>query len=513
MLINDIASRVRLSHKFVPWHKQNYRSRMNTRLLPAIGGPLAFFGILLFFHPTGLSEAGVAVLASTVWIAVWWIFEVTHIAVTALLPIILFPVTGALGLSATTASYGHKFIFLYMGGFILAMTIEKWGLHKRIALHIINALGAGISRIILGFMVATAFLSMWISNTATTVMMLPIALAIVQQLKDHPDTKANENQLFGKALMLAIAYSASIGGMATLFGTPPNLVLAGVVEKTFGVEIGFAQWFQFGFPISVLLLTICWLYLTRFAFRFELQAFPGGRAEIRRLIHALGRMSREETTVLIIFGFTALGLIGRQWLQRLLPGLDDTVVAMTAGLVLFLWPSSKKGGTLIGWPEAVRLPWGVLILFGGGMALAAGFDQSGLAEWIGTQFEVLKGLPLILLVLILVAAVNFLTEITSNVATTAMLLPILAAMALNIDIHPYILLVSATVAASCAFMLPVATPPNAIVFGSGYLTIPDMMRTGIWMNILSVILLTLAVYGGLSWLWGFDPEVVPAAWR
>ena len=484
-----------------------------SKLVAGLLGPILFQFILLYFHPEGLSKQANAVLACTVWIAIWWIFEVVNISITALLPIVIFPLSGALDIGATTASYGHKYIFLYMGGFVLAMAIEKWNLHKRIALSIINLLGTGISTIILGFMLATAFMSMWISNTATSVMMLPIALAIVNQLKDHPETPENENELFGKALMLAIAYSASIGGMATLIGTPPNLVLAGIVKKIYGFEISFAQWFKFGLPISILLLTICWLYLTKVAFRFKIQEFPGGRTEIRRLLKNLGNWSYEERVVLAVFSLAACLWIGRSYLQNFLPNLDDTIIAIMASLILFLWPSSKKDEPIITWPEAVKMPWGIMILFGGGMALAAGFQESGLANWIGQQFNLLEHLPMFLLIFILVAAVNFLTEITSNLATTAMLLPILAPMALSLGMHPYMLLVAATVAASCAFMLPVATPPNAVVFGSGYLKIADMIRRGIWMNIISIILLAIFTFFVLPYLWGFDPSVFPAEWK
>ncbi|MEM9544543.1 MAG: SLC13 family permease [Bacteroidota bacterium] len=483
---------------------------MNKRkLFPAILGPFLFGVLLNFFHPSGLSIQANAVLACTAWIAIWWIFEVTDISVTALLPIILFPLTGALDIKTTTAAYGHKYIFLYLGGFILAITIEKWNLHKRIALNIINLIGAGISKIILGFMLATAFMSMWISNTATTVMMLPIGLAIILQLKDDPETEEDENQKFGKALMLAIAYSASIGGMATLFGTPPNLVFAGVVQEVYGVEIGFGEWMLFGLPISILLMGICWMYLTKYAFKFKMDEFPGGREKIRALLSDLGLWSDEEKKVVTVFAITAFLLIFRQKIQLLVPQIDDTIIALGMGILLFLIPSSKKGEVLLTWKEAVKMPWGVIILFGGGMALAAGFQQSGLAVWIGNQFELMKALPIFLLILLLIAAVNFLTEITSNLATTAMLLPILAPMALSIDVHPYILLVSATVAASCAFMLPVATPPNAIVFGSGYLKIPDMIKTGFWMNMISIILLTLIVFFVLENLWGFNGQAFP----
>ncbi len=476
-------------------------------------GPALFLIVLTFFHPEGLSVEANAVLACTIWIAVWWVFEVTNISVTALLPIVLFPLTGALSLNQTTAAYGHKYVFLYMGGFILAIAIEKWNLHKRISLSIIKLIGTSISKIILGFMMATAFMSMWISNTATTVMMLPIGMAIISQLEDHPDTEENENTIFGKALMLAIAYSASIGGMATLIGTPPNLVLAGVVKETFNIEITFGQWMSFGFPISILLLGICWIYLTKFAFKFKIESFPGGRAEILKQLKLLGKITFEEKIVLAVFTSTSALWISRSFLQNYIPNLDDTIIAILAGLTLFLLPSSQKNKPIISWKEAAKMPWGIIILFGGGMAMAAAFQDSGLADWIGSQFNLLGSLPILLLILLLITAVNFLTEITSNLTTTAMLLPILAPIALSIDMHPYILMVSATVAASCAFMLPVATPPNAVVFGSGYLTIPNMVKTGIWMNIISIILLTFFVFFVLSNLWDIDPYVFPLEFK
>ena len=470
---------------------------------------------MVFFHPAGLSYEGNAVLATALWMAIWWISEAVPIAVTALLPIALFPLTGGLSLSDTTASFGHKYVFLYVGGFILAIAIERWNLHKRIALNIINVIGTNVKKIILGFMVATAFLSMWISNTASSVMMLPIGMAIISQLKDNPKTKKDENQIFGKALMLSIAYSASIGGMATLIGTPPNLVLAGIVQEIYNVEITFSKWIAFGLPISVLLLMICWFYLTNFAFTFQQKTFPGGKSEIKRQLLALGKISYEEKVVLVVFALTAFAWISRSFLiAKLLPNIDDTIIAIISAIVLFILPASKhQSRQMITWEEAVKLPWGILLLFGGGLALAEGFKQSGLAVWIGSQMTLLDSVSLILLLLILVTAVNFLTEITSNIATTAMLLPILAPLALIIDVHPFILMVGATVAASCAFMLPVATPPNAVVFGSGHLTIPDMFRTGIWMNIISILLLTLITYYLLPAIWGFHPNFFPPDWK
>jgi sodium-dependent dicarboxylate transporter 2/3/5 len=484
---------------------------MKKKTIGLILGPSLFALTLLFFRAEGLSDEGRAVLASTLWIAVWWILEVIPIAATALLPIILFPLTGALSLNETTAAFGHRYIFLYIGGFILAIAIEQWNLHRRIALNIIHIIGTNIKSIILGFMVATAFLSMWISNTATSVMMLPIGMAIVSQLRDNPNTIADENRIFGKALMLAIAYSASIGGVATLIGTPPNLVLAGIVQELYNIEITFAQWIIVGLPISIIMLAICWGYLTNIAFTFQQKTFPGGKAEIQRQLKELGPISYEEKLVLAVFVATAIAWITRSFfLSKIIPGIDDTIIAVIAAIGLFLLPAGKgKDRKIIRWNEAVNLPWGILLLFGGGLALADGFKSSGLAEWIGSQMTLLQGVSLIVLLLVLVAAVNFLTEITSNLATTAMLLPILAPLAGMIDVHPYILMVGATLAASCAFMLPVATPPNAVVFGAGYLKIPDMVRAGIWLNIISIIIITLLVYTTLPLLWDFNPNVFP----
>ena len=484
---------------------------MNTKkIVGLILGPLTFFLIYLFIHPEGLSKEGVAILAGTAWVAIWWITEALPISITALLPLVLFPLSGGLDLETTAASFGHKYIFLYMGGFIIAIAIEKWNLHQRIALNIINIIGSNVRMIILGFMCATAFLSMWISNTATSVMMLPIGVAIIKQLEDNPDTVEDENQTFGKALMLAIAYSASIGGIATLIGTPPNLVLAGVISDTYGQEITFMQWFMFGLPISLILLFICWLYLTRSAFTFKQKQFPGGKAEIKRLLTNLGKISYEEKMVALVFGLTAFCWITRSYLlQQIFPALDDTIIAVFFSIVLFLIPNKKRTRALINWDEAVNMPWGIILLFGGGMALAKGFETSGLALWIGAQMGSLSGLHLFILLLVLIASVNFLTEITSNLATTAMLLPVLAPMALNIDVHPYVLMVGAALAASCAFMLPVATPPNAVVFGSGYLRIPDMVNKGFFMNIISIVLLTLFVYFVLPELWDMAIDSFP----
>ncbi len=477
------------------------------KLFGRIFGPLAFLLIYSFFSPEGLSKEGVSVLAVTAWVAIWWISEAIPVEANSLLPIILFPLTGALDLTKTCAAYGHKFIFLFVGGFILAIAIEKWNLHKRISLSIIKVVGTNLSNIILGFMISTAFLSMWISNTATTVMMLPIGIAIVAQIEVG---KKPGSKQFGKALMLAIAYAASIGGIATLIGTPPNIILAGVIEQTYNVELSFMKWFSIGLPISMVLLFLCWKYLTKIAFDFKELTLDGGKALIVKQLKDLGKMSSEEKKVLVVFLLTALAWIFRSiFLNKLLPNIDDTIIAVTAALVLFVLPSSNKNEPLLKWKDAVKLPWGILLLFGGGIAIAVGFQSSGLAEWVALQLQGLNGVHLFIVLFVLIASVNFLTEITSNLATASVLLPLLAPLALAMDVHPYVLMVGCTLAASCAFMLPVATPPNAIVFGSGKLQISDMVRAGIWMNIISIVILTLAVYGLLPMLWEIDISSFP----
>ena len=473
-------------------------------------GPLAFVVFLIFGQFEGLSNSGQSVLASTLWIAIWWVTEAIPIAATALLPIILFPLSQGMELPTTTESYGHKYVFLYLGGFLIAIGIEKWNLHKRIAINIISFIGTDVRKVILGFMIATAFLSMWISNTATSVMMLPIGVAIIKQLKDNPASLENENTIFGKALMLGIAYSASIGGIATLIGTPPNLVMAGVISEIYNYEITFFKWFIFGFPISIILLFFCWYYITRVAYVFNQREFPGGRSEVNRLKNDLGPISYEEKIIAIIFALAGFCWITRSFLlQSILPVLDDTIIAISFGLILFVIPSKAKTNTLLNWKDTIQLPWGVIILFGGGMAIAKAFEISGLAIWLGELMTTLNALPFFILIIFLIAAVNFLTEITSNLATTAMILPVLASLAFEIGVHPFGIMIGAAVAASCAFMLPVATPPNAIVFGSGYLKIPDMVSRGIVLNIFSIILIAVMVYFILPLLWDINLNNFP----
>ncbi|PSP75511.1 anion transporter [Halobacteriales archaeon QS_3_64_16] len=482
-------------------------------------GPLLFAAILLAPNPQGLSPAGQAVGATTAWVATWWITEAIPIPATSLLPIVIFPATGAIDVDATTAPYASTYIFLFMGGFFIAMAMQRWGLHRRIALRIIKAIGTSPSRIILGFMVATGFLSMWVSNTATTVMMTPIGLAVILQTRsliegseaDIPTAQGEFN--FGTGLMLCIAYSASIGGVATIIGTPPNLILVGAIEETFGREISFAQWMLYGVPIAVVGIAIVWGYVVKAFIPPRMDSIPGGLDVINEELKNLGPMNREEKLVLVVFVAAAVAWISRSLVDPFAAIVtDDSIIAIGAALLLFLLPSRQEDGSLaflLDWETAVQIPWGVLLLFGGGLTIANGFEETGLAQWIGGLLSAFQGVSIALVIGVIVVLTIFLTEVTSNTATTAMLMPILASLAVGLSIHPYAVMIGAATAASFAFMLPVATPPNAIVFGSGYITIPQMAKTGAGLNLIGIILITLLTLSWLPLIWGIDISRLP----
>ena len=477
---------------------------LNSKVAGRILGPVSFI-IILFINFEGLSPEGHAMLASVCWIAIWWVSEAIPIAATSLLPVVLFPLSGILEIRDTTTTYYSPMIMLFLGGFVIALAIEKWNLHQRIALNLIKIIGTRKDRIILGFMVATGFLSMWISNTATALMMLPIGLAITKKIGElQRNDISTENSSFQKALMLAIAYSASIGGMATLIGTPTNAIFSALSVQLFDQEVSFAQWMSFGFPISCVLLLVGWWYLARIIFKSELTEAAGAKNEIDKQLGELGTMSKAERLVAFIFGFIALCWILRSFLlDELLPGINDTTIAMFGALLLFVLPGNDRREFLMDWKTAEKLPWGILLLFGGGLTIAAGFKSSGLALWIGEQLSSLDQLHFALILFLMIILVNFFTEITSNVATAAVLLPVLVALSETIGVHPFSLMVGACVAASCAFMLPVATPANAIAYSSGFLNMKDMVRTGLLMNLISSVILFLCVYFLLPLLWGF----------
>ncbi|MFY0654512.1 MAG: SLC13/DASS family transporter [Cyclobacteriaceae bacterium] len=477
---------------------------MKNNNIGLILGPLSFI-IIQILEIDGLSTEGQAILASTAWIAIWWITEAIPMAATSLLPIVLFPLTGGLDIKTTTTTYFSPLIVLFLGGLIIALAIEKWNLHQRIALNIIKTIGTNSSRIILGFMVATALLSMWISNTASTLMMLPIGLAIAKKVSDFKSTSTESANSFDKSLMLGIAYAASIGGMASLIGTPTNAVFSAMSLELYNRVITFSEWLSFGLPISILLLFIGWIYLTKVIFKSDFGNMEKAKDEIKSELMALGKINYEEKLILAVFLFTAISWILRSFvLVKLLPGINDTVIAIFGALLLFVIPASRRGEKLMDWQTAERVPWGILLLFGGGLAVAAGFKHSGLADWLGTQLAFLGGMHFALILFMLIIMVNFFTEITSNVATVSVLLPILASLSQSMGVHPFGLMAGACVAASCAFMLPVATPPNAIVYSSGYLTMNDMVKTGIWMNLISTVILFLCIYFLMPIIWGID---------
>jgi len=480
-------------------------------------GPFLFGLILIIPEFSGLTQDAQIVLASAIWIAVWWITEAIPIAATALLPIVLFPVFGVLSTQEATAPYANHLVFLFMGGFIIALAMEKWNLHRRIALTVIQALGQTPSRIILGFMIATAFLSMWISNTATAMMMTPIALAVIKQVGDLLD-KENIRQAvsegkfqFGTALMLGIAYSASIGGVATIIGTPPNAVFVGIIQEMYDIEISFAKWLLFGLPLAIVFTLLVWYYLTHLAFAFEFDKLPVGMDIISRELRKLGKISSQELKVLIVFGTVALLWIARGFfLKDIFPMMSDATIAILGAVALFVIPVNLRAGEFImGWGAAKRIPWGILLLFGGGISLAEAFQVSGLAQWLAGLLSGLSGAPMVLIMLAVVTLAIFLTEMTSNTATATMLMPIMASLALAVGINPFATMVTAAVATSFAFMLPVATPPNAIVFGSGYISIPTMARTGVILNFLGIIVVTLIATLWLPVVWGIDLSVIP----
>jgi len=461
-------------------------------------GP-ALFAALLWL-PLDAPEGVAPMIAVTALMATWWVSEAVPLAATSLLPLLLFPALGLSSAAQAAAPYANHLIYLFMGGFMLAEAMQRWRLHRRLALRIVLAVGTGPQQLVLGFMCATAFLSMWVSNTATAAMMMPIGAAVIQQVREAaaeggvaiPEEPARFH--FGVTLMLGIAYAASIGGIGTLIGTPPNVLLAGTLERSFGIELSFLRWLVFGIPFVIVLIPLTWLLLTRVLYPLELREIPGGRALIESRLQALGPMGAGERRTAAVFALTALAWTFRPlWTQALPHGSlwTDSTVAMASALLLFTLPAGG-GERLLDWASASRLPWDVLLLFGGGFSLAAGFESSGLSTWAGGHLQSLQDAPFPLFVFLMVLGIAVLTEFASNVAATAMALPVVGAAALALGVSPVVLCVPAAVAASCAFMLPAATPPNAILFGTGAFTIPQMLKAGVLVDLIATLLVTLA---------------------
>jgi len=485
-------------------------------------GLIVFAALLYAPTPEGMTPEARKAAAVAALMAIWWITEALPIAATSLLPIALYPLLHVLPGIEVTKAYGDSNIFLFAGGFFIAMAMQKWNLHERIALAIISRTGTNPSRLVLGFMLGTGFVSMWMSNSATAVMMLPIAVAIISQMekRDYPGVKN-----FATALLLSIAYSASIGGMGTPIGTPPNGILLTNYTGRFpdAPPITFVQWMMVGVPIVLIMLPLTWLLLTRVLFNFKEISFPAAREEIRGRLAQLGRMNRGEIIVLSVWGLTALAWIFREDLVLgafTLPGwtrvlvepkwVNDGTIAIVGALSLFVIPVDlREGEFALDWEWARRIPWEVLLLFGGGLAMAEAFRSTGLVEWVGNQFTLLEGVPPFFVVLIVATLLAFSGEVTSNTATAAIMMPILGAMAPQLGIHPLLLMFPAGMAVSCGFMLPAATPPNAIVFGAGRITVPQMARAGFLVDLMGVLVVTTMMYVVGVYVFGIGPGVMP----
>lgn len=462
---------------------------MNIRQIPYFLGPLLFIGALLWPSET-LTHSELAVLGILGWMLTWWITEIVNLAVTALLPILLLPVTGVMAIGDVTALYGHHLIFLFFGGFILALAIEKWKLHRRIALLIIRRVGSSPRRILLGFMIATAFLSAWISNTATTVMMLPMAMSVLKLLR-----KAGfQDRKVSVAILMGVAWSANIGGMTTLIGTPPNLVFTGFYSQNYATEITFAQWLKIGLPVAISLFFAAYILLSLMVRKVEADV-ASIKTYFANEYRKLGPLKGAEMRVAIVFGFTALLWIVRPQIVQLfgLQGFTDTSVAILASLVLFVTPATT-GTPLLVWKDTKKLAWGILVLFGGGLALASGMNESGLLRHITDLFSAQSSLGLMTWIFFMAVLGIWATEIMSNMALVAAMMPIVAAISGATGESFFLLALPLTLGSSCAFMLPMATPPNAIVFSSGELKIVDMVRRGFFMNLIATILITLIVF-------------------
>lgn len=483
--------------------------------------------LLILFYPVDPSafpvEAKYAA-AVTALMVVWWVSEAIPIQATALVPIVLFPLLGVLTPAEACGAYGDKVIFLFMGGFIIAMSMQRWGLHERIALHIIKRTGSSPKRLILGFMIATAFLSMWISNTATAMMMVPIAIAIIATILPNMEIKLEEmdpkQRNFSECIVISIAYAATIGGMATIIGTPPNGFFIAQMEAIFPAApaIDFSTWMIFALPLSCIFLPIGWFWLTYGVYRNIPEKISAGKDIINDKLSALGNMSKGEKWTLLVFAGTAIAWILRSeknignfiipGINTFLPGVDDSTIAIAGALLLFLLPVSRSEGIYtMNWEWAKKIPWGILILFGGGICLSKAFIASGLAHEIIKHLGFIHTIHIIIAVLIVGILVSLLTEVTSNTAIAGVMMPIMGITAVSMEVHPYILMLTAAFACSMAFMLPVATPPNAVAYGSGYINMRDMIRAGWILNIIGIFLLVVFLFTVFMWVLGFSVEM------
>ncbi|MDP1580883.1 MAG: DASS family sodium-coupled anion symporter [Candidatus Didemnitutus sp.] len=471
-------------------------------------GPGALLFTLLVGPPEGLSVAGWHTAGAALLMAVWWISESVPIPITAMVPLVLFPALHLGDIRETAAPFANPIIYLFFGGFIIALAMQKWNLHRRVAINLIAFMGTKPSRIVAGFLLASALVSMWVSNTATALMMLPIALSVVQLLPASAD--ATQKQ-FSTALLLSVAYGATSGGMATLIGTPPNALLAGYLKEVYQFEIGFGQWMLLGVPVMLITLPAVYFVLTRVSFRLDGDEVPGMAALIREEKARLGPFSRGEKIVTLVFVLTALGWMLQPLLAKKLPLLSDTTIAMTGALLLFSIPVNwRRGEFAMDWATTKSLPWEVLLLFGGGLSLAGNIERHGLSRYLGSLSGALEGMPMIVTLCAVCFGILMLTELTSNTATAATFLPIVGAIALSLGQNPLLFLIPTALAANCSYMMPVGTPPNAIVFGSGQVTLPQMAKAGIVLNVLLVpVIIGIVLLLG-PWVFDLQIDQLPA---
>jgi sodium-dependent dicarboxylate transporter 2/3/5 len=429
------------------------------------------------------------------WMAIWWATEAIPVPVTALLPMIVFGPLGIASVDEAFPPYAHPIIFLFLGGFMMALAVERWNLHRRISLAILERTGTDGRRLVGGFMFVCALLSMWMTNTSTTMMLLPIVLSVIAVIRENVGDVSEQNRSnFQIAMLIGIAYAASIGGLATIIGTPPNAFLVGHLADNYQIEISFARWMLVGLPVTAVMLPLAWLLLTRFIFRFDIPASGAVQLHLHKLREEMGPVTTPEKRVAIIFGAVILCWMLRRPVTDFfdLDGISDTNIVLAAVVLLMMIPSGDSTQPrLMTWHEVTRVPWGVLILFGGGLSLAAAVQDTGLALWLGESLSPLNAWGTAVLVLASVTLVIFLTELTSNLATTATLVPVMGAIAIQAGLPPIYLMVPITIAASCAFMLPVATPPNAIIFATGTISIPQLAKAGFWLNVIGIIIVTI----------------------
>ncbi len=488
-----------------------------TQWLGLFLGPLVFAWLYFGMSFEGLSSEGQGVLALTAWLSIWWILEVLPLGITSLLPIVVMPMMGTLTIAKVTSSYTDPNIFLFLGGFAIAIAIEKWNLHERISLGIISFSGSTVNGLIYGFMFATAFLSMWISNVATVMMLLPIGMAIVYKiislLKQEASHDPDDEIKFTKAIVFAIGFGGIIGGSATLIGTPPNLILAGLVKEIYGYEIGFAQWFIFAFPLCLILAIFTTFWLTKIAYPMKAKKITEGKTFIQSEKNRLGKMSYEEKAVAIIFTLTAFMWLTRTFIWKdIIPGISDTMIAITAAMALYAIPATD-GKRLLNADSLNEMPWDVLLLVGGGLALAAGFSNTDLSQWIGQQLLSLQNLPYIVALLLTTTLTISLTQVSPNTAVTTIFVPIAGTLALALDVHPLPLMAAAALGAGFAFMLPIGTPSQAVIFATGKVSIRDMLMQGTLVTVLATLLIVASVYLIFPLTFGLELFSFPAAWK